>query len=107
MGSLFNFPETIMHVEDGSGFQKYQQAALLVKIQKENTAAHLTYDKPTEHPEHGTCQMKIYRAIGNDSGLKVRMTQELLAKYEPKVGMWAGDRIEYWKNDKLIAVEHG
>lgn len=48
--------------------------------------------------------MKIYRAIGNDSRMKILMTRDQLAKHEPNVGMWVGDRIEYWQDERLIEI---
>ena len=93
-----------MEVRDGESFH-YQQLAGLAHLQRQNTTAHLTYEDEYVHPTFGLVTRKIFRAVGNDSRCKIEMTVALLKKYEPKVGMWAGDRFEYWKGDNLIGVD--
>lgn len=95
-----------MFLEDRTNYAAYETAARLAKVQRENTHAVLTYEATTQDEKHGTCIIKIYRAIGNDSGCKVEMTRQLLAKYEPKVGLWHGDRFEYWKDGKLLETRY-
>ena len=55
----------------------------------------MTYDEHTNHPRYGPITMRIWRAIGNDSGLKTQLTADLLKKHEPNVALWPGDVIQY------------
>lgn len=64
------------------------------RVRPEQTLV-MTYDEHTNHPRFGPITMRIFRAIGNDSGLKVRMTADLLKKHEPNVQLWPGDVIQY------------
>lgn len=60
----------------------------------------VTYDQVITHKTYGEVRKVIHRKTGNDSGLKTRMTKELLMSHEPNVGNWPGDVIE-------IFDEHG
>jgi hypothetical protein len=91
-----------MHLEDSEAF--LSQARYRSRLLSSQTLV-LTYDGPTDHPFFGTCRTRIYRAIGNDSGMKIRMTIELLKKYEPKVGMWTGDVIQYIDDTGFVLEE--
>jgi hypothetical protein len=51
--------------------------------------------------------LRIYRSIGNDSGTKVKMTTDLLKKYEPNVAMWPGDVIQHLHHGEVIREEYG
>lgn len=93
-----------MEVNDSTRFTEYESAARVEKARREYNHAILTYTDTVE-TDQGRCERRIYRAIGNDSGCKVEMTRALLSKYEPRVGAWPGDRIEYWKDNKLLKRE--
>lgn len=73
-------------------------------VQYRNTV--ITYDRVISHKEYGQVRKLIYRAVGNDSGLKQQMTRDQLAKHEPNVGMWPGDVIEIYDADgHLLEIE--
>lgn len=56
----------------------------------------LTYDTYIIHEKYGIVRMRAHRRVGNDSGLKSKMTADLLKRHEPDVGMWPGDVLEYF-----------
>ena len=81
-----------MELHDGTAF--ISQLRYRAQVRPEQTLV-MTYDEHTNHPRFGPITMRIWRAIGNDSALKVQMTADILKKSEPNVSLWPGDVIQY------------
>lgn len=62
----------------------------------------LTHQSRIMHPSHGVCEVWIFRAVGNDSGVTAQRTLDQLKDAEPHVGLWPGDIIQYRNGSQVL-----